>query len=236
MAKKTVVSGKKAPVTAKKPKVQGGKEQTIELLPPALTSSIKNEIESLMTGFSEVTDDVLTAIQRRRKIGAGIKNYGFIDKVSDLASSNPQFATFFDITDLKNAIRNIEECRDIVVLLQAFARMVSNAMLIYSDDAFSMALIYYSMVKEMSRHGDPTAMELFNALKPFFKRPKRSSAEPTEKEIERDLHALIKGKADGKIVVENERPKLTSGERKVVDEVRKGRAAVKETVEAELDE
>ena len=240
-AKKTASVRKTQPATAtKKPTAaptidaaNGTHEQNIELLPPEVMTRIKNELQVLMGDFKNISENNLTSLQRRRKIGAGIRNYGFIDKVSDLAEANPKFVQFFDIDNLKNAIRNIEVCRDIVILLQAFTRVVSNSMMVYSDDAFQMALIFYNMVREMSRRGDPEAMEIFDALRPFFRRPRRASAEPTAKDLERDLHALIHGKADGKIVVENETPKITGGARKVVDEVRRGRAAIKETLEEE---
>jgi len=205
----------------------------VELLPPQLIEDTIESLRNLMDDFSEITRNNLTALQRRRKIGAGIRNYGFIDKASDLAEANPRFVQFFRIENLKNAIRNIENCREIVILLQSFARVVSNSMMVFSDEAYTMALIFYNLVREMSRRGDPEAMEIFNALRPFFRRTRHTSAEPTDKQIERDLHALIKGHADGKIVVENETPKITGGTRKVVDEVRRGRAAIKETLEEE---
>jgi len=189
-------------------------------------------INSLIDDFSDVADNNLTAIQRRRKIGAGIKNYGFIEKVADLAEASPQFTNFFRPVDLRNAVRNLDVCRDIVLLLQSFTRIVSNTMLVYSNEAFTMSLIFYNTVKEMSRRGDPKAMELFRVLQPFFRKTRRSSAEPTEKELEKDVHALLHGKKDGKIVIENITPAKPGGARKVVDDVYKGRAAIKESVEA----
>ena len=190
-----------------------------------------------MRDFQDWSENNLTLTQRRRKIGAGIRNYGFIEKVADLATANPQYAQFFNPVDLRNAIKNVDMCRDLVLLLQGFQRMVSNSMLVYSDDAFTMSTIFYRMVQTMSRRGDPQAIQLFRTLSPFFTpRNKRATAEPTAKEIERDLHALIHGTADGKIVVENESPKVTKGARKVVDEVSRGRAAIKESAEAEIKE
>jgi hypothetical protein len=211
-------------------------ETNVSLINPGEMSRIKGQIERLMSEFRNISDNNLTLAQRRRKIGAGIRNYGFIDKASDLADANPQYAQFFDPVALKSAIRNIEMCREIVILLQSFTRMVSNSMMVYSDEAFSMALIFYNSVKELARRGDPEAIQLFRALQPFFRRPRRTGTEPTVKELERDLHALIHGKADGKIIVENERPKTSSGKRLLIDEVSRSRAAFKETEEAEIVE
>jgi hypothetical protein len=48
-------------------------------------------------------DNNLTATQRRRKIGAGVRNYGFIEKVADLAAANPEYAQFFHPAALRLA-------------------------------------------------------------------------------------------------------------------------------------
>jgi hypothetical protein len=66
-------------------------------------------------------------------------------------------------------------------------------------------------------------------LRQHRKRKRIWLTEPTEKELERDVHALLHGKKDGKIVVENISPKTTAGVRKVVDDVSKSKAALKET-------
>jgi hypothetical protein len=247
---KKAASAKKPATTVKKPPVPAGKttsawtpddevnlapEQQVALLPVNLFEDTIEGLTSLMEDFREVADNNLRAIERRRKIGAGIRNYGFIEKVADLAQAKPQFAQFFRPVDLRNCIQNLDMCREVVLLLQSFTRMASNTMLIYSDEAFRMALIYYNMVKEMSRRGDPAAMELYRMLLPYFKKPRRPSCEPTEKEIEHDLHALIHGKKDGKIVVENVKPKLTGGTRKVLDEKFNRTAQFKDSEQGELE-
>ena len=42
---------------------------------------------------------------------------------------------------------------------------------------------------------------------------------PTEKELERDVKRLVRGKADGEIVVRNESPHESGGIHEVVDNV-----------------
>ena len=246
-AKKAAPSGRKAAPSGGKAAAaadiaatavvdDGIDQQRIDLLPPSLVADTKESLRSVMEDFRDVTQNYLNAIQRRRKIGAGIRNYGFIEKVADLAEANPQFAQFFRPVDLRNAIRNFDDCRDIALLLQAFTRLVTNTMLVYSNEAFGMLLIFYNMLKEMSRRGSPTAMELFRTLQPFFRRPGRASAEPTEKELERDLHALLHGTKEGKIVVENTAPVKSAGARKVIDDVHKGHTALKEGVDIDIQE
>ena len=211
-------------------------EPHIDLLPSEPMDIIMRQVNVYMREFRELSENNLTLVQRRRKIGAGIRNYGFMEKVADLAAANPQYAQFFNIVDLRNAIKNVDICRDLALLLQAFQRMVSNSMLVYSDDAFTMATIFYRMVQTMSRRGDPQAIQLFRTLFPFFEKRRRGSAEPTKKEIEQHVHAFLNGTEDGEILIKNESPKLTKGARKVVEEVNKSKTAFKGTAEGEISE
>jgi hypothetical protein len=123
-----------------------------------------------------------------------------------------------------------------VLLLQAFARAVSNSMLVYSDEAFTMSLIFYNMVREMSRRGDPTATVLFDTLRPFFRRRTPTTAEPTAKQLEKDIHGLLHGTKDGEIIIKNETPRTQAGVHEVIDNVHTGRTAIKGTVEESVDE
>jgi hypothetical protein len=52
---------------------------------------------------------------------------------------------------------------------------------------------------------------------------------PTEKKAKRDFNSLLRGRHDGKLVIENIKPKLTGGKRKIIDESFKDTAQFKET-------
>jgi hypothetical protein len=248
MAKKPTATKKKAAATKNRKSVSNAtgrnnaKQQFgIDLLNPNYVKNIKKEINDSMEAFEEMSKNNLTAAERRRKVGAGTKNYGFIDKVSDIASEKTEYAQLFSITDLKSCIRNIEDCRDIVLLLQSFARMVGNAMIVYSDAAYSMALLYYNSVKEMSRRGDPNAMEIYRDLQQFFHRPRHSSDKPTIKGTERNLDALLNGTRSGEIYVEGEKAQTIAGKRKIVDKTQRNRrgainrALTEETEDGEVE-
>jgi hypothetical protein len=73
-------------------------------------------------------------------------------------------------------------------------------------------------------------------LAAFFVRTRTNKDEPTEKEVLRDMKAFMHGKKDGKIVVENVKPKLTGGKHKVIDEHFTNTAQFKESTEAEIKE
>jgi hypothetical protein len=143
---------------------------------------------------------------------------------------------FFRIADLKNCIRNVETCRNLAELLMGFWRAATNTQLIYSDDAYSMALIFYNNVKAMSRRGDPMAKELYTELKTYFIKKKSDTEEPTDKALLRDAKAIAHGKKDGKIVIENISSHMTGGVHKVVDDVHKGKTEFKETDEGSVRE
>jgi hypothetical protein len=61
-------------------------------------------------------------------------------------------------------------CHDLADLMMDFWRAATNAQLIYSDDASSMALLFYNNVKAMAKRGDPTVQELSRELKIYFKK------------------------------------------------------------------
>ena len=155
--------------------------------------------------------------------------------MSDIATAYPEYAGFINVTDLKNAIRNIEACRDLFALMQSFARAISNTMLIYSTEAFRLALDYYDQVKLRANRGDPTAIELYRILNTRFKKTRRRTGEPTVKEIERDVREILTHKKDGEILVKGKAPHLTAGKTEVIDDVRKSKAMIKERAEAEID-
>ena len=216
---------KKEEISKPEPRFSSAMETYVEKFASCDVNRVKSNLRDAEDQFRIMSDRDLTLSQRIRKVGAGIRNYGFIVKVAEFANENPQFAALFDLEILQNCLYNFDESRNINVMLQSMVRQTSNSMLTYSDEAYSLALIFYNSVKELSRRGNPEAITLFRQLQPFFRRrnPEQGSKPPTEHEVERDLKALLHGHKDGKIVVENERPHLVGGTHVVVDETHKDR-------------
>ena len=188
-----------------------------------------DDAQVLLDKFLDSLDQSLNTTRRLRLNGIGISRYGFTNKVSDVASENMRFApaTFSD-AELKALIRRIELLRNLSSLLRQCLRIVNDELLITGDEAYAMALLYYNTLREQARARVLGADEVFRMLEPFFRRHRRIlSEEPTVHELERDLHALVHGHKDGRIVVERERPHLTGGKRVVIDEVAGGHAAEK---------
>jgi hypothetical protein len=180
----------------------------------------------------------LTGTDRRRLIGVGVRNNGFIDKAFDIALENPQFMpAHFNVATLTANMHDIEDLRQLMWTLQQFTQAVSNALLVHSDSAYRDALRIYDALEEQSRNRVDGAEPLFRALRTFFsRRRKPANEEPTEMEIERDVKRLVHGKADGEIVIKNERPNMIGGLHEVIDNVHKDKTAFKETKQGEITE
>jgi len=188
----------------------------------------------------EEIDNSLTGQQRRRLFGAGVRNYGFIEKSWDIVRDNPDFAPqLFNVAKFGADITVFDRYRQLYLLLEKFIGFVSEAMLVRSDVLFRDALRVYGNLRELSRARVPGADPFYRALLQFFRRGRRAEVEgeePTLKELEKDFKKLMHGSADGEIVIKNEKPRVIAGTRKVVDKVSKGHAAVKETAEASIVE
>jgi hypothetical protein len=197
------------------------------------------QLEQEMQDFirNEGIGENLTGTARRRLFSAGVKNYGFIDKAFDIAHDNPQFMPpNFNLNKLFDNLRDLEDLRQLMLVLQQFEQAVSNAFMLQADSCYRDALRIYGSLREQAKAKVPGADPLYKALLTFFRKRRGEGDEPTEMELERDVKRLIHGHADGKITIENESPKIISGIHKVIDDVHTGRSAFKENIQADVDE
>ena len=197
-------------------------------------TSVIQALLGVMDGFEDIVESLNRPGERIRKNGPGIRRYGFIDKTSDLAAANPQFApALFSATDLKDLVRDIELVRNLLNYLQQYSRMSQDCLLILGDRAYSMALLYYQSVRQLAQRNAPGAEAVFRALEPFFRRrnPEAPEEPPTEARVLRDVKAALHGRKDAKIVIENEKPHLVGGKHVVVDETFRDREGFKATEE-----
>jgi hypothetical protein len=180
--------------------------------------------------------DTFSAADRQRLVGAGIKSFGFIEAAYGNARANPQFMPpYLKMDAFGEAIADYTRKRELLTLLQQFTQQVSDSMLAASDEAYHYALGYYNSVKEAAKQKVPGAEAEYKLLSPYFKRskPETGNNQPTEAQIERDVRSLLHGTKEGRVVVENEQPAVSSGKREVSDEVHTGHATIKASVEAE---
>ncbi|MCL2290968.1 MAG: hypothetical protein FWC34_09760 [Bacteroidetes bacterium] len=213
--------------TSKKNETQDKKKEKLIISETEL-KKLHDEVYNLTQQFPQISQDIaLSDAERKQMRGSGIRRYGFIDKVSDLAMENPKFVPpYMDVNELKNLIRQIEVLRNTAANLQQMLRMVNDELLTDGNEAYRLALIYYNSVSSASRSRVPGAEALFNTLRPFFKSSSsKSTGELTEKKVMHDAKKLIKGKADGKIIIKNEKPATSGGIHEVIDEVHSGHTA-----------
>jgi len=232
-AKAAPKTAKAAPKTAKAAK--GGGERAANV--PLITANVGDNYERFIVEEDMATE--LTAAERRRLIGTGVRNYGFIEKAWDICRDNPDFRPqMFDYAAFGAGIAEFDKYRQLNFLLQKFATAVNDVMLVRGDALYRDALRVYNNLKELDHSHVPGAAALFRALERFFSRPRHpeQGEDITIEEEIRDATKLIRGKADGEMIIKNEKPRVVKGKRTVIDEVNKGRAAIKETKEAEIEE
>jgi hypothetical protein len=204
--------------------------------------NILDEVEKQLKLFvaAENMETGMSSGERRRLIGAGVRNWGFIEKAMDIARENLKFLPpNFTYMGMSGAVREMEEVRQLVLVLNQFQTAANEAMLVRADICYRMALRVYGSLREQARNRVPGAAELYQALLNFFRRRRRpgeGEGETTEKQLERDFHSLIHGHADGRIEVVNERPRVSGGVHVVADDTHKGRDSLKETGEFDRKE
>ena len=209
--------------------------------PKDLISGIIAEIEAMMSEFieDESIDTSMTGKERLRLFGAGVRNFGFIEKSWDIARDNPQFVpSNFSLEKMEQSIHELEEARQLLWVLQQFAQAVSEFLLTKTDTSFRDALRVYGNLREQSRSKVPGARELYMALLTFFRRRRRTTedGEETQAQLERNFMKLIHGKADGHIEIINEQPHFSEGVHTIVDDVHTNKASAQIKANKEVDE
>jgi hypothetical protein len=192
-----------------------------------------NAIKELLDNFSQH----LRSLDRMRLNGVGIKKMGFIERAYELALENGEFLPhYLTLARFGTDIQYFMDFRSLTDLVTQIREKLWNITIQSADVAYTDALEFYSSVREAAKRRVDAAETLHNALSIFFKHHRGETEQPTEKQELRDAKSLIHGKHDGKIVIENIRPKLTGGKRKIVDETFKDTAKFKDDIEGEVTE
>jgi hypothetical protein len=189
----------------------------------ALSAAAFTAITELLTEAAELFAEfgaTFTPSDRERLLSVGLKNLGFIQTAYTQAQANPALVPgYLDMTEFKEAMEDMERKRVLLTLTEQFGKTLSDSMLTDSDSAFHDALDFYNYVKNAARQRVNGAEPVYALLKPYFKRSRPSTAEPTEKQIERDVKGLLSGSKEGRVTIENENPDRSGGHRHVLDEV-----------------
>jgi hypothetical protein len=211
---------------------------------PAVSDQIPLDvINDLTTDFTELRGAIeefaahMRALDRKRLNGIGIKRQGFTERAFMLAQENPEFLPhWLTLEKFSDDMAQFTGLRNLLDLSKQIEELLWNLTIQASDMAYTDALEFYSQIQDAARRRIDAAESPYAELHGFFRHGRRTADDPTEAEVERDIHSLLKGRKDGKVVIENISPKTSGGKRKVIDETFKDTAQFKETEEGEIRE
>lgn len=230
MAKKTAAKKTAAAESPEERRPSGNPDMPAEMI-----EVLHKDLTRIRTDLEEYAVH-LRALDRMRLGGVGIKRQGFIERVFQLAEENPQFLPhYLTLEKFRKDGEYFLGFRNLVDETDQVREIVWNVTTLSSSVWYKDALEYYSSVKEAAKRRIDPAESIYNAMEPFFGRSSRKGVDGkpvlTKKKLERDERAIAGGKKNGIIMIENEKPKLTGGVHKVIDEEWKDSRQFKETRE-----
>jgi len=93
-----------------------------------MIASLNNDMGDFRARFDD--DSALTGTERMRLIGAGVRNYGFIEKAWDIARDNQQFLPAnFNLQQFTNNLQALDDFRQLFFVLEKFLQVVNECML-----------------------------------------------------------------------------------------------------------
>jgi hypothetical protein len=215
------------------PKIPKG-ETPVNILNERTLEEVNSMLIKILDNFRNIYVDVEFPKKNPvTKIGHGVRNYGFVEKTRDLMRDNPKSVpddTYYKRYALH--LNEFEQIRQLCIMSQELTNEIKKTEILMGNKVFEEALGYYNYLKALVRIKFAGGAELLGALSEFFKKKKPDIQRPTEKQLKRDFDAIVHGKKDGKIVVENISPKKTKGVHIVEDDVYKS----SETVKVKVDE
>jgi hypothetical protein len=159
-----------------------------------------------------------TPRDRLRLRGVGIKRQGFVDNAFASAAENAQFVPrSLPIERFRQDVELSKLARDFLSLCKQLQDYAADFSMLASDTEYHDATLYFDTVKDAFERRIDGAESIFHGLAPFFKNMGSKKKGLTEKELIRDAKALLHGKIDGKIEIENVSPKARGGRRKVIE-------------------
>jgi hypothetical protein len=222
----------------------GKQLSTLTRRPPNNPEMPEDMIQSIIAGLTYMKSVLeehaahLRALDRRRLNGVGIKKLGFIERALELAREDPEFLPHYLTLD-KFEEDNVyfTNVRSMFDLTRQIQELFWNIVIEASDVLYTDALEFYASVREAAKRRVDPAETIHAELFRFFKsKGMRQGEEPTEKQIKRDVNALLKGKKDGKVIIKNKKPIIEGGKRTVIDETFKDSIQIKKTDEEDIED
>lgn len=236
---KAGTAAKKSALASKRAKTATAKKAGSKAAPPNqnfdnVMDMIEHDLTAILDMFMQASKlfSNLSPAERARLIGAGVRNYGFIEKARDIARDNPTFLPpNFDIEQFSADLESFDKVRQVFLIAEKLETIASDKMLLMSNDLYRESLRIYNTLKEQSKARVAGARDLFMALESFFKKRRPSDRPPTEKEELKRAEGIIKGKIDGEMLLKNEKAKKTGGVHEVIEDIHRDQIAGKESAE-----
>jgi len=195
-------------------------------MPQQYIDSLNADLNHAKTTLEEYAAH-LRSLDRQRLNKVGIKKKGFIDRALALAEENPEILPhYLSIEKFRADEHYFAAFHALHGLAQQIQELIWNITMQAGDIAYTDSLEFYAAVREAAKRRVDGTEYLHSEMETFFKpmgtRTEAGSANgaaaPTEKKLKGDVNALLHGKRDGKIVIENVKPKATGGKHTVIDE------------------
>jgi len=209
---------------------------------PLLTDEQAEQILGAFNAIRRILEEAaanLRPLDRARLNGVGIKRQGFIERAFALAAENTQFLPqYLDIEQFERSFEYFVTLRALFDACTQLREFIWNLVVQAADISFTDAGEFYKSVQEAARRRIDGAESIYRELSPFFKVGKRKTENgevvETQKMALRDARGLIKGTKNGKIVIENIKPKLIGGKHEIIDEKFTDDTRFKETEEGDI--
>jgi len=158
-----------------------------------------------------------------------------------LAVENTQFLPqYLDIETFQQSYEYFITLRTLLDACNQLREYIANLVIQAADITFTDAGEFYKSVQEAARRRIDGAESIFRELAPFFRtgRRKKENGEPVEtnKKALRDMRGLERGTRQGRMIIENIKPKLVGGKHEIIDQTFTDDTRFKETEEGELKE
>jgi hypothetical protein len=205
-------------------------EATVRELPQAELGEMLRQLDAVKAIYAPYAA-TLTPAERLRYISSSVRNIGFIQAAYLSADGHQNFLpSYLPMEKFTEDKDDFERKRTLLSAIQDLEQEVSDSVYLASDIAYHDALAYYNTLKEAAKQHIAGAAVEYDALKSYFARPKQSSDQPTEAQIERDIRSLLHGTKEGKITVEKDIPATEKATLKVEDTAHSPREVIDETV------
>ena len=196
------------------------------LQPAAIPESIKDDIKTKLLELENLIDMLRSYYPEsdyKNMVGMGFRNTGFIEGcLKSFANNKNIIGTLHELNSFEQIFEDYLYVRDTLETLNGLRAAVQACLSISGNASFNAALIYYGNVQTIARRTkDEPIMSIYQHLKSFFKRTKRSNDKLSKKQIEHDAQSLIHGQKDGEIIIKNEQPQIVAGNKLIIDNIQK---------------